>query len=188
MRANPSSITGDLDRPVEMVTWNNAVAYCTNLTAQERTAGRLPAGYEYRLPTEAQWEYVCRAGTTTATAYGNSLSSTQANFRGDYPYNGGAKGPYLERTTKVGSYTPNEWGLYDLHGNVWEWCADWFVSSYPGGSVTDPKGPSSGSNRVLRGGGWYGHGQSCRSASRLGNLPGLRLNFLGFRPALVAVP
>jgi hypothetical protein len=116
--SNPSEDPADLGRPVESVSWNDAVAYCAKLTARERSAGRLPAGHEYRLPTEAQWEYACRAGTTTATAFGNSLSSTQANFDGSYPYSEGAYGPYLGRTTKVGSYSPNAWGLYDMHGNV----------------------------------------------------------------------
>jgi sulfatase modifying factor 1 len=185
---NPSYFEGDLDRPVEQVSWNSATDYCGRLTARERAAGRLPAGYEYRLPTEAQWEYACRAGTTTATAFGNSLSSTQANFAGDYPYNGGAKGPYLGRTTKVGSYAPNAWGLYDLHGNVLEWCLDWWSDALPGGGVTDPKGPNAGSARVLRGGGWFDSGLLCRSAFRYGGDPDARGSYLGFRAALVAVP
>jgi len=181
MGANPAYFTGDLDRPVEQVSWNGAVAYCSKLTELERAAGRLPAGYEYRLPTEAQWEYACRAGTTTATAFGNSLSSTQANFDGNDPYNGGSPGPSMHRTTSVGSYAPNAWGLYDMHGNVWEWCADWYEGTYPGGSVTDPKGPTSGSNRVNRGGSWNNNGQNCRSAHRAGFNPENRNNNLGFR-------
>jgi formylglycine-generating enzyme required for sulfatase activity len=189
MGGNPSYFTGDLDRPVEQVSWNDALSYCEKLTQQERTAGRLPEGYEYRLPTEAQWEYACRAGTTTATAYGNSLSSAQANFIGEYPYNGGAAGPRLGQTAKVGSYTPNAWGLYDMHGNVWEWCADWYSGSYSGGSVTDPGGPSSGSRRVVRGGGWLNFfGRDCRSANRGGNDPSFWSFEGGFRTALVAVP
>jgi formylglycine-generating enzyme required for sulfatase activity len=188
MGSNPSWFTGDLDRPVERVSWYEAVAYCERLTQQERAAGRLPAGYEYRLPTEAQWEYACRAGTTTATAFGDSLSSTQANFDGNYPYNGGARGPYLGRTTKVGSYSPNAWGLYDMHGNVWEWCADWYSDSYPGGRVTDPQGPTWGLDRVLRGGGWFSVGLNCRSAIRFRFNPSDWYYVLGFRVALVPVP
>jgi formylglycine-generating enzyme required for sulfatase activity len=188
MGTNPSYFTGDLDRPVEQVTWYEAVEYCNRLTARERAAGRLPAGYEYRLPTEAQWEYACRAGTTTATAFGDSLSSTQANFDGNYPYNGGARGPYLGRTTKVGSYSPNAWGLYDMHGNVWEWCADWYSVSYPGGRVTDPRGPTLGSLRVCRGSSWFAHGRYCRSAYRYGSLPSYWDRNQGFRVALVPVP
>ena len=101
-----------------MVWWNDATNYCEKLTVNERAAGWLPAGYVYRLPTEAEWEYACRAETTTATVYGNSLSSTQANFKGAYPYGGAATGPYWGETVKVGTYAPNAWGLYYMHRNV----------------------------------------------------------------------
>jgi formylglycine-generating enzyme required for sulfatase activity len=154
MGSNPSQFKGDPDLPVEKVSWGEAMEFCRKMTVRERGAGRLPKGYEYSLPTEAQWEYACRAGTRSATAFGDALSSTQANFDGNYPYNGGAKGPYLGKTAKVGSYAPNGWGLYDMHGNVWEWCLDWYSDKLPVGSVTDPRGPSSGSYRVKRGGGW----------------------------------
>ena len=116
----------DLNRPVERVSWNDAVAYCSALTTRERNAGRLPAGYGYRLPTEAEWEYACRAGTTTPFHYGNELRSGMANFDGSYeylvgdPYHYNPAGIYLVRTTTVGSYAPDAWGLYDMHGNVWE--------------------------------------------------------------------
>jgi len=149
----------------------------------ERNAGRLLPGYIYRLPSEAEWEYCCRAGTTTATAFGNSISLSQANFNGNYPYNGAAKGPYLERTTAVGSYATNAWGLYDMHGNVWEWCLDWY-GDYPLGSVTDPKGLDLGSRRVVRGGGWSSHGGGCRPANRDDLLPDYGYNFVGFRTVL----
>lgn len=164
----------DLSRPVETVSWYDAVAYCAALTARERSAGRLPAGYAYRLPTEAEWEYSCRAGTTTPFHYGSALRSGMANFYGydEYPpcgdstyYCYNASGISLHRTTSVGSYAPNAWGLYDMHGNVWEWCQDWY-GAYPGGSVSDPQGPASGSSRVSRGGGWYEHAFNCRSAFR----------------------
>ena len=118
---NGNAIIPDLYRPVDNVTWFDATNYCNKLTQIERNAGKLPKGYIYRLPTEAEWEYVCRAGTTTATAFGNSLSSTLANFNGAGPYGGAAKGPFLDMTIRVGSYAPNAWGVYDMHGNVDEW-------------------------------------------------------------------
>ena len=164
--------------PVVGVSWNDVIAYCKWLTEQERQSGRLPVDYEYGLPTEAQWEYACRAGTTTATAFGNSLSSRQANFNGNYPYGGASKGPYLERTSDVGNYQPNGWGFYDMHGNVWEWCHDWY-GAY-GGDVRDPTGPPSGSNRVVRGGSWNGDGGYCWSANRGGSTPSNRNSRAGF--------
>ena len=182
MGTNPSCFPGDAKRPVEQVTWYDAAYYCDKLTAIERAAGRLPAGYVYRLPTEVEWEYCCRAGTTTATAYGDSLSSTQANFEGDYPYGGAAKGPYLGATRKVGSYAPNAWGLYDMHGNVWEWCLNW-GGTYLGWNVSE-NGPDNGSIRTFRGGGWGSAGSGCRSALWYGNWPGYWHNNLGFRPVL----
>jgi formylglycine-generating enzyme required for sulfatase activity len=158
---------------VEEVSWNDAVAYCAALSAREQAAGRLPAGWVYRLPTESEWEYACRAGTTTAFHYGNALHGGMANFYDYYEYDASIGDiyvanpavPFLDRTTTVGSYQPNAWGLYDMHGNVWEWCRDRF-GAYPGGSVTDPQGPSSGWNRVIRGGSWNYPANICRSAQR----------------------
>ena len=141
---NPSFFQGNLNLPVEQVSWNDAVAYCAALTARERNARRLPTGYVYRLPTEAEWEYACRAGTTTPFHYGNELRSGMANFDGyhEYPPCGSStrycynpSGIYPRCTTSVGSYAPNAWGLYDMHGNLWEWCQDWF-GSYGGVNVT----------------------------------------------------
>ena len=182
---NPSTFTGDTNRPVEMVSWEDATNYCAKLTARERTAGRLPSGYEYRLPTEAEWEYACRGGTTTATAYGDSLSSTQANFDGAQPYGGAAKGTNVTCTTPAGFYAPNAWGLYDMTGNVSEWCLDWYFGMLPGGTVIDPTGPNTAVYRVLRGGNWKTGGQWCRSAARLGSPPmDTHFAFIGFRPVL----
>jgi formylglycine-generating enzyme len=113
----------------------------------------------------------------------NSFSPAEANFDGNYPYGGAAKGPYLGTTTKVGSYAPNAWGLYDMHGNVWEWCLDWY-GTYPGGSVTDPRGPTTGKYRVIRGGGWISSGRDCRSADRDDFWPDQRNLLIGFRPVL----
>jgi uncharacterized protein (TIGR02996 family) len=166
------------DFPVECVSWEDAAAFCKKLSekAEEK---RL-----HLLPSEAQWEYACRGGAPASTPfhYGASLSSTQANFDGNYPYGGAAKGPYLQRTSKVGSYKANAWGLYDMHGNVWEWCADWYAEDYYAESdKEDPKGPKSGTARVLRGGSWY-----CRAAVRDGSEPGVRCFDVGFRVVLVA--
>ncbi len=187
MGTNPSTFRGDNSRPVETLSWVDATNYCAKLTLSESAAGRLPSGCAYRLPTEAEWEYACRAGTTTATAYGNSLSSTQANFNGNYPYGGAAKGPYLAVTTKVGSYSANAWGLYDMHGNVYEWCLDWY-GDYRGGIVTDPRGPTTGSSRVFRGGGWSDDSRGCRSAYRNGLWPDSGDDYIGFRPVLAPSP
>src|SRR5262249_6612688 len=118
---------GGPDHPMENVTWYQAVEYCRKLSAQaeERKTGR-----KYRLPTEAEWEYACRAGTRAAFHFGDSLSAKQANFNGHFPYGGAEKGSYLRKTSKVGSYRPNAWGLYDMHGNVAEWCSDFYDKNY----------------------------------------------------------
>ncbi len=181
--ANPSFFSGDGTRPVERVTWHEATNYCGKLTAQERAAGRLPPGYVYRLPTEAEWEYACRAGTATATAFGDSLGSSQANFDGRQPYGAAEKNQFLGQTVTVGQYQPNAWGLQDLHGNVLEWCLDWH-GSYPGASVADPRGPDAGEGRVVRGGGYASPGRDCRSAWRGQRLPDARNQDVGFRPVL----
>ena len=188
-KGNP--ISPDLNRPVEMVSWDDATNYCAHLTQQEQAAGRLPVGWVYRLPTESEREYACRAGTTTAFHYGNALHGGMANFYDYHEYdasigeiyvaNPGV--PQLPRTTTVGSYQPNAWGLYDMHGNLWEWCRDWY-GTYPTGSVTDPQGPPSGSGRVVRGGSWGEDGGYCRSAFRFDVRPSFRGGDNGFRVVL----
>jgi uncharacterized protein (TIGR02996 family) len=170
--------------PVESVSWDDAIDYCRKLSEwpEEKRLGRV-----YRLPTEAEWEYACRGGASSSTPFhfGNSLSSTQANFNGNHPYGGAAAGPNLRRTTAVGSYPANGFGLYDMHGNVWEWCADWFDANYYATSPRkDPQGPQAGEGRVLRGGSRSYYGRDCRSACRNRLAPGLRVNHLGFRVAL----
>lgn len=189
MGENPSLFTSDLNRPVESVRWYDATNYCGKLSAQERAAGRLPPGFEYRLPTEAQWEYACRAGTTTRYSFGDALECDDrcgaCSLAAQYMCWCGSAG---DQGYPVGQKLPNPWGLHDMHGNVYEWCHDRWVNSLPGGSVVDPVGPASGSDRVIRGGSWYDQGQYCRSAARGGNWPGIGANLLGFRAALVQVP
>ncbi|MFP4349875.1 MAG: formylglycine-generating enzyme family protein, partial [Desulfococcaceae bacterium] len=115
------------------------------------------------MPTEAEWEYACRAGTKTPFNTGECLSTGQANYNGNYPMPGCSKGKYRKKTIPAASFPPNAWGLYDMHGNVYEWCRDWY-GDYPTGQVTDPSGPSFAAYRVLRGGGWNNNAENCRSA------------------------
>jgi formylglycine-generating enzyme required for sulfatase activity len=163
--------------PVETVSWTDAQEFIKKLNEKEKGKG-----YQYRLPSEVEWEYACRGGATSEEecSYNfyfakptNDLSSKEANFVGDFPFGKADKGPYLGRTTKVGSYAPNKVGLYDMHGNVWQWCED-----------LREKG---GSHRVLRGGGWNNKGISCQGAFRAGDAPTVRDDNLGFRPARVPV-
>lgn len=171
MGNNPSQIKGD-DRPVENVTWDEAMSFCRKLTERERAANRLPEGHRYALPTEAQWEYACRAGTTGEYA-GNIETMAW------YSTNSG------QRTQPVGRKKPNAWGLYDMHGNVWEWCGDAYTEKLPGGNVRDYTGPVSNPLRSYRGGSWDVTARNCRSANRSGISPGFHSNGVGFRLALV---
>ena len=171
MGENPSFFTGD-DLPVETVTWEDAAKFCRKLSDKE--------GVQYRLPTEAEWEYACRAGTTTPFHTGETISTDQANYDGNHTYAAGRKGVFRETTTDVGSFAPNAWGLHDVHGNVWEWCADWY-GEYSKGEASDPTGPANGDRRVFRGGCWVNFPAVCRSANRAKVAP-VSWNFhLGFR-------
>ncbi|MDO4571544.1 MAG: formylglycine-generating enzyme family protein, partial [Planctomycetia bacterium] len=178
MGSNPSNWKG-ANLPVECVSWHDCVKFCEKLSKE--------SGLKIQLPTEAQWEYACRAGTTTAYSFGNSCNGHEVNCNGQYPYGTSQKGPYLGRTSEVGKYPPNAWGLYDMHGNVWEWCSDWYGADYYDRSPTsDPKGPDSGSRRVYRGGCWYYNAEYCRSADRGISGPAGSRNGVGFR--LLFVP
>ena len=178
MGSNPSTFNGvrqdwpepgtntdfgiDLSRPVETVTWYDATNYCGQLTQRERAAGRIATNSVYRLPTEAEWEYACRAWTSTRLSYGDDPGYTNLT---DYAWYGDNSGG---GTHPVGQKLPNPWGLYDMHGNVFEWCQDWF-GLYPGGIALDQQGPATGLNRVVRGGSWYYwivNTFYCRSAGR----------------------
>jgi formylglycine-generating enzyme required for sulfatase activity len=160
--------------PVEMVSWFDAVSFC------ELMAERFGKGF--RLPTEAEWEYSCRAGTKTAFAVGGALSTEHANFDGRLGPGSAQVGLSRRTTTPVDSFPPNEWGLYDMHGNVWEWCADWY-GAYPTERVIDPKGPDKGDIRILRGGSWFHGAADARSAQRDALDPGRRHSIYGFRVA-----
>lgn len=178
------------DFPVYWVSYIEAEEYCRKLTAQARDAGALPVGWEFRLPTEAQWEYACRAGTTTATAFGDKLSNRQANFQ-QKPYNGGEEVPPLKQAAKVGSYPANAWGLHDMHGNVWEYCRDWYHGQLPGGVDPDLSAVQGVMNRdgtysrIRRGGAFVEDGWTCRSACRLRYEPERRSDHIGFRVVVV---
>ena len=171
MGINPSNFKGRRN-PVESISYDNAIAFIKRLNdlPEEKAAGRV-----YRLPTEAEWEYACRAGSSTAYCFGDD--ETRLGEYAWYYKNSG------ETTHPVGEKRPNGWGLYDMHGNVWEWCNDWY-GDYPSGSVTDPTGASSGSVRVCRGGGWDYEAARCRSATRFGDDPSGRCSSLGFRLVL----
>ena len=172
MGSDPSKFKG-ANRPVERVSWDDAVEFCKKLTEREIKGGRVSKGLEYQLPTDAQWEYACRAGTTTVYSWGDSVSSSNANYNGD-----------IGETTPVGKYPANPWGFHDMEGNVCEWCADWY-SRYSSDAVTDPKGQHSfGSYRVVRGGCWDGDEDDLRSARRGPGTPSYRDDYLGFRISL----
>jgi formylglycine-generating enzyme required for sulfatase activity len=159
MDNKPSHFKGDDNLPVEQVSWYDAVEFCKRLSAR--------TGQMVRLPTEAEWEYACRAGTTTPFNTGETISTDQANYNGHFTYGSGSKGESPQTTLAVGSFASNSFGLYDMHGNVWEWCQDWY-GSYAAGDAVDPQGPATGPSclRVLRGGSWADYPRRCRSACR----------------------
>ncbi|MDR1218295.1 MAG: formylglycine-generating enzyme family protein [Treponema sp.] len=203
MGSNPSYFKGD-NLPVEQVSWYDVIEYCNKRSEREwltpaytidktRSDGNNTNGRDnvkwvvtwdrnangYRLPTEAEWELACRAGTSTPFYTGSDITTNHANYNGNYPYNNNAKGEYRGKTWAVGSGTPNPWGLYDMSGNVYEWCWDWY-GAYSG-TQTDPAGVAGGSYRVVRGGSWCNYAQYVRSAYRFSDAPSSRYGTFGFR-------
>jgi len=169
--------------PVETVSWEDAMEFCRKLSSipKEKEAGRV-----YRLPTEAEWEYACRAGTTTPFHFGSELNGREANCSGRFPYGTILRGRYLGRPSTVGSYAPNAFGLYDMHGNIWEWCRDWYDEDYYRSSpVDDPQGSSEAADRVVRGGSWRSPAGFCSATFRDWGEPEYRHYNLGFRVAAV---
>ncbi|MFW6106587.1 MAG: SUMF1/EgtB/PvdO family nonheme iron enzyme [bacterium] len=174
---NPSDFEGS-GRPVDNVSWEDCQKFVKKLNAKANDL-------TFDLPTEAEWEYACRAGTDTPFHFGETISTDQANYDGNCTYGDGTEGQYREETTPVGSFSPNAWGLYDMHGNVWEWCADWYDALfYKKSPKDDPQGAAKGDSRVLRGGSWYGEPRNCRSAPRGGSNPTTRYNNGGCRVVL----
>jgi sulfatase modifying factor 1 len=182
--------------PMYFVSWDDAIEFCKKLTLQEKANGRLPAGYEYNLPTEAQWEYACRAGSTTATFAGVLIAqSTKApvldtiawyNGNSAIDYRGKKLGNSGAGPRNAGEKKPNAWGLQDMPGNIWEWCRDWY-GPYPAGNVIDPSGPAAGTARVNRGGSWGSGANDARSANRAKNPQSEKSAYRGFRIALCPV-
>jgi formylglycine-generating enzyme required for sulfatase activity len=179
MNTNPSFFPGDLSRPVSSVSWLDATNYCAKLTQQELAAGRIPSGTAYRLPTEAEWEYAARAGTSTRFSYGDDPDFSSLTNHAWYAPNASLMVHPVEQKL------PNPWGLYDTEGNVWEWCLDWY-GPLSGGVQVDPKGPPSNPTvlKVMRGGAYDYFDSDCRSARRLFFSPSLNDTDLGFRVVL----
>jgi formylglycine-generating enzyme required for sulfatase activity len=172
---DPSNFKG-ANRPVEQVSWHEAIEFCARLSAG--------TGRTYRLPSKAEWEYACRSGATTPFHFGETITPEIVNYDGNYTYGNGSEGVYRQETTDVGSFqVANDYGLYDMHGNVWEWCLDHWRENYNGAPI-DGRAWTDGGNssyRMLRGGSWYLNPRDCRSAYRNGDAPDYWYNYIGFR-------
>jgi len=175
LEQDPSHFKGD-NRPVEQVSWEDAVEFCDRLSQY--------TGRTYRLPSEAEWEYACRAGSAKPFAFGDTITTNEVNYDGNYTYGNAPKGEYRGRTTPVGTFQPNAFGLYDMHGNVWEWCQDSWHSNYKG-APTDGSAwldnEESSNRKLLRGGSWFNYPANCRSAFRYDNDLDYRIGNFGFR-------
>ncbi|MDR3182389.1 MAG: formylglycine-generating enzyme family protein [Planctomycetaceae bacterium] len=181
---NPSKFLGE-NLPVENVSWDTCDAFINKLNELSAvSAARVNKSWRFALPTESQWEYACRAGTNTSYSFGEVLNGDKANCDGNNPYGTDVKGPFAGQTTPAGSYPPNAWGLYDMHGNVWEWCSDWFSPS-PSEHQTDPQGPENSYSKIIRGGSWDYLALRCRSAYRNNYIPAYKQNTIGLRIALI---
>ena len=172
MGKNPSNFRGEKNLPVEKVSWGDCQEFIKKLREKDKKV--------YRLPSEAEWEFACRAGTTTPFHFGETISTDQANYNGNFTYGNGKKGVVRGKPTPVSTFPANAWGLHDMHGNLWEWCQDWY-GDYPQNDVVDPQGPDAGQYRVLRGGSWLLDPGNCRSAHRHRNGPGNRFGYCGCR-------
>jgi eukaryotic-like serine/threonine-protein kinase len=178
MGDNRSVAKNDGKLPVDKVSWLDAMEFCHKLSAR--------VGRSYRLLSEAEWEYACRAGTTTPFAFGETIMPTIVNYNGNYPYENAAKGEYRRKTVAVGSFPPNVFGLYDMHGNLWEWCLDEWINSYDGAPIDgsargDSKSRNGSKNRLLRGGAWDSIAVDCRAAYRYHVMASSRNDYIGFR-------
>jgi formylglycine-generating enzyme required for sulfatase activity len=172
MGNNPSHCKGAKNMPVEQVSWDDCQEFIKKLRQKDKKP--------YRMPTEAEWEYCCRAGTTTPFHFGETISTDQANYNGKFPYANGKEGLSRDKSMPVGSFAANAWGLHDMHGNVMQWCQDWY-GDYPPMDVVDPQGAEKGKHRVMRGCSWTGGAGYCRSGCRGMNTPDFREYSVGLR-------
>jgi formylglycine-generating enzyme required for sulfatase activity len=174
LSSNPSHFVNPA-HPVEQVSWHDVMIFLDQLNQYGTESGFLPEGWRFTLPSESEWEYACRAGTQSLYSWGNTIRASDANWHSTLG---------LKQTAEIGAYDPNQWGFYDMHGNVREWVSDWYSNEYPMGEAVDPRGPEKGVFRVTRGGSWNDPADFIRSADRQNGSPSIRYNALGFRICL----